>query len=281
MGRRPFDTMKFSTQLLIPILAIAAACGGSGSTDSTPTEMQTTSSGAYSLPSDTEILAKAYDNNYSVPDGFFVDPRAETTRSYTVHHVLDESNSFEVCSDDFVEAQALEEADNSSRAVNGYFVTSLDTERYFEFVRELAYTQDVGNINDVTSPGYARIFKCTHTNRDGVDRSLLNGYSGRINPDRLDAASLREFTEYLWQFRFFNTTHKKVISSHGSGGNSTLQHTLLLVLVHNQGQDSCDRIDVVEWRFSAATSSGEISREYETLRSLEARLSAGIPTICQ
>ncbi|MGI9232028.1 MAG: hypothetical protein ACR2RD_00220 [Woeseiaceae bacterium] len=281
MGRRPFDTMKLSTQSLIPILAIAAACGGSGSTDSTPTETQTTSSETFSLPSDAAILAKAYDNNYSVPDGFYVDPRAETTRSYTVHHVLDASSSFEICSDDFVEAQVLEDANNRSRAVNGYFVTSHETERYFEFVRELAYTQDVGSINDVTSPGYARIFKCTHTNRDGVDRSLLNGYSGRVNPDRLDAASLREFTEYLWQFRFFNTTHKKVISSQASGRNSDLEHTLLLAFVHNQGQDSCDRIDVVEWRFSADASSGEISREYETLRSFEATISAGVPTICQ
>lgn len=273
--------MKISFQSLIPILACAAACGGSGSTDSTPAEILTASSEAYSLPSDATILAKAYDNSYSVPDGFFVDPRAETTRSYTVHHVLDESNSFEVCSDDIVEAQELEDADNSSRAVNGYFVTSHETERYFEFVRELAYTQDVGNISDVTSPGYARIFKCAHTNRNGVDRSLLNGYSGRVNAEPLNAATLREFTEYLWQFRFFNTTHKKVISSHGSGRGSMLQHTLLLALVHNQGQDACDRVDVVEWRFSTNTSSGEISREYETLRSFEATISAGTPTICQ
>ena len=273
--------MKISTPLLIPILAIAAACGGSGSTDASLPGNPTTGSQANALPSDNVILAKAYDHNYSVPAGFFVDARAETTRSYTVHHVLDESDSFEVCSDDLVEAQSLEEADNNSRAVNGYYVTSHETESYFEFVRELAYEQDVGNINDITSPGYARVFKCNYTNRDGVDRSLLSGYSGRINPDRLDADTLRVFTEYLWQFRFFNARHKKVIASYGGGTTDRPEHTLLLALVHNQGQGACDRVDVIEWRFSAESASGEVSRNFATVRSLEATLTTGTPTLCQ
>lgn len=277
----PFDTMKLSTQLLLPILAVAAACGGSGSSDTSVTQQPLAGSPANALPSDAVILAKAYDTNYNVPDGFFVDERTETTRSYTVHHVLDESGSFEMCSDDLVDAQAFEEADNSARAVNGYYVTSHETERYFEFVRELAYTQDVGNIADVTSPGFARIFKCAHTNRNGVDRSSMSGYSGRIDPGLLDAAALREFTEYLWQFRFFNTTHKKVIDSFGTRDASTLQHTLLLAFVHNQGQNACDRVDVVQWRFSADPTSGEVSREFEPVHSFEATISAGIPTLCR
>lgn len=273
--------MKISTQSLIPILAIAAACGGSGSTDTSIPQGPAAGGQAFALPSDTAILAKAYDNNYSVPDGFFVDERAETTRSYTVHHVLDDSGSFEVCSDDLVEAQSLEEADNNSRAVNGYYVTSHETERYFEFVRELAYDQDVGNIDDVTSPGYARVFKCGHTNRDGVDRSLLNGYSGRINNEQIDADTLRVFTEYLWQFRFFNTRHKKVIASYGASTAGEFEHTLVLALVHSQGQDACDRVDIVEWRFSAAAASGDINRDFATVHSFDATVSDGSPALCQ
>lgn len=273
--------MKFSTQSLIPVLAIAAACGGPGSTDTSPSQATSSGGQAYVLPSDAAILAKAYDNDYSVPDGFYIDARAETTRSYTVHHVLDESSSFEICSDDLVEAQGLEDADNRSRAVNGYYVTSHETERYFEFVRELAYTESVGNITDITSPGYARIFKCSYTNRDGVDRSLLNGYSGRINTARLNAATLREFTEYLWQFRFFNASRKKVIDSYGTSGPSTLQHVLLLAFVVNQGADNCDRVDVVQWRFSADAASGEVAKQFDILHSFEATLAAGIPTLCQ
>jgi hypothetical protein len=280
MGHTRFDTMKFSTPFLMPVLAIAAACGGSG-TEATGEISGNPGSQAFVLPSDSEILSKAYDSNYSVPEGFFVDERAETVRSYTIHHVLDESNSFEICSNDLVEAQALEDADNQSRAVNGYYVTSYENERYFEFVRELAYTRDVGNIGDITSPGYARIFKCDHTNRDGVDRALLDGYAGRLDEERLTIETLREFTEYLWQFTFFNVSEKKVIDSYSSTRQAVLQHALLLAFVVNQGTESCDRIDVIEWRFSADPASGEIDREFDILHSFEATQSSGVPTICE
>lgn len=272
--------MRFSTQLLIPVLAAAAACGGSDDA-TTNDDTVTPDRQTYVLPGNAEILLKAYDNDYHVPAGFFVDERAETVRSYTVHHVLDDSNSFERCSDDLVEAQALEAADNDARAVNGYFVTAVETERYFEFVRELSYTQDVGNITDVTSPGYGRVFKCNHTNRDGVDRALLDGYSGRLNSEFLTSETLREFTEYLWQFTFFNVSRKKVIASYASADTAALRHSLLLALVVNQGSDACDRVDIIAWHFTADPQSGEIAREFENVRSFEATLSAGIPTFCQ
>lgn len=275
MGTAPFATMKYPALSLLPVLAVFAACGGSGSID-TGDEAEAP---VTVLPADSEILSKAYNNDYSVPDGFFVDERATTTRSYTVHHVLDASASFEICSDDLVEAQSLEDADNASRAVNGYYVTSYENERYFEFVRELAYTEDVGNVGGPTSPGYARIFRCDHTNRDGVDRALLSGYAGKLDAARLDAAVLREFAEYLWQFTFFNVSRKKVIASYPD--DSRLQHTLLLALVVNQGTDSCDRIDVAAWRFSADAETGEVMRRFDMLRSFEARLIGGQPSICE
>ena len=272
--------MKPTTLSLLPALVIAAACGGSGSTD-VHNEQTPPESGAAVLPGDQEILNKAYDSNYHVPDGFFIDERASTTRSYTVHHVLDESGSFELCTDDLVEAQAWEDADNASRAVSGYYVSSYENDRYFEFVRELAYTEDVGNITDPTSPGFARIFKCSHTSRDGVDRSLFRGYAGRLNTSILDGENLREFAEYLWQFTFFDASGKKVIDSYTSGTFDRLEHTLLLALVFNQGADTCDRVDVIAWRYSADPSSGEITRQYEALKSIQATVIDGVPGLCE
>ena len=193
--------MKTSHQVLLPLVALfAAACGGSGSAESAK-PAETPGAAAPQIPGDSDIAAKAYDPGYLVPDSFFADLRSDTAGSYTIHHVLDSSQSYELCSNDLVEAQAWEEADNASRAVNGYYVTSIETDRYFEFVRELSYTQDVGNITTPTTPGFARVFKCGHTNRDGVDRNLLDGYAGRIDPALLTGARLRDFTEYLWQFR--------------------------------------------------------------------------------
>lgn len=277
MGLFPFGTMKLSTLSLLPVLVISAACGGSGSTDTANAATEQSAQSA-PLPADSTILSKAYDPQYSVPPGFFVDERAASTRSYTVHHVLDASASYEMCTDDLVEAQAWEDTDNQARAVSGYYVTSHENDRYFEFVRELSYTEDVGNITEPTSPGYARVFKCNHTNRDGVDRALVNGYAGKLNPGRLDASALREFTEYLWQFTFFNVRAKKVVASYAD--SSTLQHTLVLALVINQGSDTCDRIDVVEWRFNADPVSGEVVQRFDTVKSIEATNATGQPSLC-
>ncbi|HNP66123.1 MAG TPA: hypothetical protein PKH39_19500 [Woeseiaceae bacterium] len=273
--------MKLSLFSLFPVLAIAAACGGSGAATEEVVPQTTQSAAVSSVPDDAEILNKAYDPDYDVPAGFFIDERVETTtRSFTLHHVLDESDSYERCTNDLVTAQAWEQEDNDSRAVNGYFVTSIENDRYFEFVRELDYTQDVGNIGDPTSPGYARVFKCDYADRTGVDRNLLDGYSGRLMAQPMNNDSLREFVEYLWQFRFFNVSRKAVIASYGNQGIAGPTHTLLLALVVNQGSDQCDRVDVVEWRFSFDSTRQEMHREFDTIRSFEAEMSAGSPRIC-
>lgn len=271
--------MKIKTKSLLPILAIATACGGSGSSPE-PQQSTTGVPAAKLLPTNEQILEKVYDSQYSVPDDFFVDERASMTRSYTLHHVLDQSDSFEMCSDDLIEAQAWEQADNASRAVSGYYVTSYENDRYFEFARELSFTDDVSNIGDITSPGFARVFKCSHTNRDGVDRQLLDGYAGRLNPAELDAQLLREFTEYLWQFRFFHVSDKKILESTAESLGSALQHTLLLALVTNQGTDRCDLVELVEWRFRADAATGAVERTFDQVRSIEADFTDGEASVC-
>lgn len=273
--------MKVSTLLLIPALAVAAACGGSGSTETSLPSGNADSVGQFApLQSDDEIIALVYDNLYSVPDGFFVDERADTDRSYTIHHVLDVSFSYEVCTDDYADAVALEDEDNASRSVQGYYVTSYENERYFEFVRELSYEHDVGNIDDVTSPGFSRIFKCNNTNRNGVDRSLLTGYAGTLNAAALDVESVRVFAEYLWQFTFFPNSRKKVIGSYAQQSNAALQQTLQLAFASNQGSGTCDLIELTNWHFSADRLSGVVSQRFETVRSFEAKFEGGTAIIC-
>ena len=232
------------------------------------------------MPPNSEIAALVYDSTYNVPDGFFVDERSDTDRSYTIHHVLDESSSFELCTDDYAEAMAWEEADNASRSVQGYYVESFDNERYFEFVRELSYQDDVGNIDDITSPGFARIFKCSNTNRNGVDRALLTGYAGALNALPLQQDSIRVFAEYLWQFTFFPTSRKKVIESYASSTPAVLEQTLVLAFATSQGLGNCDRIEVAHWTFSADRASGEVQKTFETSHFFEARNDSGSISIC-
>lgn len=274
--------MKLSLFSLLPVLAVAAACGGSGAATEEIAPPAAPSATVSGVPDDAEILGKAYDPDYDVPAGFFVDERVETTtRSFTLHHVLDESNSYERCTNDLVIAQAWEQQDNDARAVTGYYVTSIENDRYFEFVRELNYTQDVGNISDPTSPGYARVFKCDYADRTGVDRNLLDGYSGRLMAQPMNNDSLRQFVEYLWQFRYFNVSRKAVIASYGNQDIAGPMHTLLLALVVNQGDGRCDRIDVVEWRFRFDSARQEMHREFDTIRSFEAEMSNGSPRFCR
>ena len=274
--------MKVCAYLMMPFCFLVMSCGASGSDDS-PTDPKSTSqiAGVRTLPTDQDTIAKVFDPTYSVPTGFFVDERASTSQSYTVHHVMDESISYEVCSDDFDSAMALEAANNETRKVNGYYVGAYENDRYFEFIRELSYDDDVGNIADITSPGFARVFKCSNTVRDGVDRSLLTGYAGTLNSRPLGNDTVRLFAEYLWQFSFFPQRYKKVLDSHSEWSSTSPSHTLLLGFATNQGYARCDLIEVVEWRFSANRSSGEVTSQFDVIRTFEAELIDGSPRLCE
>ena len=271
--------MRISALILAPALAAIAACGGSGSSTDSPNKPVDVAE-TPTLPNVSDVLAKVYDPNYSVPDGFYVDDRASTPVSFTMHHVLDESGSFERCSDDFSEALAWEEADNASRAVQGRFVGTVENDRYFEFARELSYSSSIGNIGDIVSPGFARVFKCSNTERNGVDRNVLEGYAGQINARPLSGETVRVFAEYLWQFTFFPTARKKVLESSGSMTAQAYNRTLLLGFALSGGANGCDTIEVVEWNFSTDRETGSTSKSWQVVDTFSARLENGGPVLC-
>ncbi len=269
--------MRNAAILMISLSSLLSACGGGGSADTpAPPANSAAIQSAPTLPSDLDIIAKLYDPNYSVPDGFFVDDRAGTAQSYTVHHVLHPSGAWERCTDDFEEALAWEDEDNSSRSVSGYYVGAIENDRYFEFIRELSYDNDVGNIGDPTSPGYARVFKCSHLSRDNVDRSALSGYAGTLNVRPVDADAVAGFAEYFWQFSFFPQRHRKVLDTWSNG----VEHTLLLGFASTQGTGQCDLIELVEWTFTADTVSGRVDGDFRLVRSFSAELVDGSPRLC-
>lgn len=264
---------------LLPGFFLLASCGGSP-TDAPGDGVAPEATKARDLPTESEIIAKAYDTSYTVPDGFFVDERTGTPRSYSLYHVKDASVSFEICTDDYNEAAEFEAADNESRAVSGYYVGSIENGKYFEFIRELSYPDSVGNIDDLTSPGFSRVFKCSSINRNGVDRNLRNGYAGTLNERPLSIESIRDFTEYMWQFTFFPTTQKKVMQSFSTENDKNYEHTLLLAFKINQGFGNCDRIEVIDWVFTADKLSGEITKDFRFLFAFDAQLNNGIPEKC-
>lgn len=232
------------------------------------------------IPPDDEILRKVYDDFYQVPDYFHVDERADTPRSYVLHHVKDRTVSYELCTDDYYEALAWEEADSFSRAVTGYYVGSNENDRYFEFIRELSYPDGLGNITDPTSPGYARIFKCSYVRRDYVDRTIRDGYAGTLSMRPLSEDAIRTFSEYMWQFTYFWPARKKVLATFSNEQETAYQHTLLLAFATNQGTDECDLIEVVDWVFTVDKSDGQISKDFVPLFEFQAQLINGTPQKC-
>ena len=232
-----------------------------------------------SLPSDEAVLARVYDVNYRTPPGFYVDERAGTPGSYTIYHVKDESLSYELCTDDYAEAMALEAADNERRQVNGVFVGSYENERYFEVIRELDYPDSVGNITDPTSPGFARIFKCSYVDREGVDRNLRDGYAGRLSAIPANAAALRDLVEYLWQFAFFWPTKAKVLDSFSTEDGESARHTLRLGLV-TPTNGRCDVVEVVDWIFTLDETGGSMNKSFQLRRRFQAELIDGVPRKC-
>ncbi|MEM7432307.1 MAG: hypothetical protein AAF351_10310 [Pseudomonadota bacterium] len=264
---------------MVLTLALASTSCGSPSASKVTADTEAATADEATI-STLDIATLVYDTNYSVPENFYTDDRADTSRSYTMHHLLDETASFELCTDDYATAAAWEEADNASRAVQGYFVAAHENERYFEFARELSYQDDVGNIDDITSPGFARVLKCRYADRQGVDRIAFNGYAGHLKNEPLDANSMRVFAEYFWQFRFFPTSTQKVIASDSVQTAATIDQTLLIAFATVQGAGQCDQIEVAEWRFSANRSTGRVHKYFETITIFEARLEAGQVSLC-
>ncbi len=231
-------------------------------------------------PPDEEVMAKVYDNTYNGPEGFFVDERANTARSYTVYHVKDASMSYELCTDNFDQALSWESADNISRSVNGEYVDSYENDRYFEIIRELEYPDGVGNITDPTSPGFSRIFKCSYVNRDDVDRNVRDGYAGILNKRPRSEEAARTFVEYMWQFTFFWPAQKTVLASFSGDRANAFQHTLMLGFVTNQGFDKCDLVEVVDWVFTVNKDDGRVTKEFIHLYQFEAQLINELPERC-
>lgn len=259
---------------------LLCSCGGGGS-HSAPTEASPTPQTWASAPLVSDVLAKIYDPSYTAPSDFFVDARAATHASYSMHHVLDETRSYERCTDDFTTALAWEEHDNASRSVRGQFVEAIETDRYFEVARELAYGDSVGNVNDMTSPGFARVYKCSNTARDGVNRSALQGFAGNINARPLTNERVREFSQYLWQFAFFPTARKKVLDTYSTASTASLEHRLVLGFATSGGANACDQIEVVEWSSSADRQSGEVTQTWQVIDTFSARLESAGPVLCE
>jgi hypothetical protein len=147
------------------------------------------------------------------------------------------------------------------------------TTQYFEFDRLRAGTPQ----------GYLRqrIYKCAWLSRSTVNLQASSGDAGILNMRPLDAAALKLVSEYLWQFTTYNNFGNVVLSSTGAPGNSSLTHSLIIATMTRAGSiGSCDTINVVDWKHSVNTSTGEMTLSVTPLLNFMAKESAGAVSVC-
>jgi hypothetical protein len=260
---------------------VLSACGGGGGDSSAPAP-------AASAPprpvtqSDLQIAHSVYGTGPRTPAGFYSDPPPSGHDYVSTTHLKNADVDaaavapqplYELCTDDW--SQALEWSELGAQSSPQYsdLVETNDDPRYFEFGRVRQ--------GDPTFYVRSRVFKCAYLDRASANLRATAGAAGTLNRRPPTAADLREMTEYLWQFTRYNNVGYAVLQSSGSSTTGTLTHTLHMgVLVRGASSSSCDRVDVIAWRHTLDTMTGNLQVESTTLWSFGAKESAGVVSVC-
>jgi len=267
--------------LLVAVIVYMNGCGGGDSAGKT-------ASSAPSAPNtqqaaDLATAQKAYAGTPRTPAGFYADlaPIGVTGTVATMH--LKNSDlagapvgaaAFELCNDDMAQATAWSEGKSTFMGSYADLVDVTGNARYWELTRVPRA--------DFSARLRHRVFKCSYVNRSGLDPATDSGPAGTLNLRPLDAASIKELTEYLWHFTVFNNADHVVLdSAAGTAPSGSLAHVITMArLTRAAISGDCDRIDVLRWTHTADTVTGALSRQLDTLQTIRARRVAGTAELC-
>ena len=258
-----------------------SACGGGGGESGAPAPTANEPPRPVSQ-SDLEIAQSVYGVGPRTPANFHADPAPSGYGYVATMHVKNASVDasvvapeplYELCTDDWNQALAWSELSAQHEAQYSDLVATSDDPRYFEFGRVRQ--------SDPTFYVRARVFKCAYLDRSAVNLREGAGPAGELNQRPLTAAELRDLSEYLWQFTQYNNVGNAVLKSSGAASGTELAHTLHIgSLVRGGISDDCDRVDVVTWRHTLDTTTGDLQLEVATQWSFGARESAGVVALC-
>lgn len=268
---------------LAALAAVAlSACGGGGGGDGAAPAPTASAPPRPVEQSDLQIAQSVYGNGPRTPTGFYSDPPPSGYGYVSTMHVKNASVDasvvapeplHELCTDDWNQALAWSELSAQHEPQYSDLVETNDDPRYFEFGRVRQ-----GDPNFYVR---ARVFKCAYVDRSDTNLRDAAGPAGQLNRRPLDAAELRDLSEYLWQFTQYNNVGYAVLKSSGTSSGTELTHTLHLAsLARGAVSASCDRVDVVVWRHTLDTTTGSLELEVATLWSFGARESAGAVAVC-
>jgi hypothetical protein len=260
---------------------VLSACGGGGGDGAAATP----SASAPPRPveqSDLQIAQGVYGSGSRTPTSFYSDAQPSGYDYVSTMHVKNANVDatlaapeplYELCTDDWNQALAWSELSAQHDPQYSDLVETNDDPRYFEFGRVRQ--------GDPTFYVRARVFKCAYLDRSDANLRDTDGPAGQLNRRPLTSAELRDLSEYLWQFTPYNNVGYVVLKSSGSSSAATLTHTLHMGSLVREGMSStCDRVDVMAWRHTLNTTTGEIELDVETLWSFGAHESAGVVSLC-
>lgn len=260
---------------------VLCACGGGGGDSAAPTP----TASAPPRPveqSDLQIAQSVYGSGARTPAGFYSDPPPSGYGYVSTLHLKNANVDatlaapqplYELCTDDWNQALAWSELSAQHDPQYSDLVETNDDPRYFEFGRVRQ--------GDPTFYVRARVFKCAYVDRSDANLRDTAGPAGLLNLRPLTAGELRDLSEYLWQFTQYNNVGNAVLKSSGSSSGTELTHTLHMgSLARGALSSSCDRVDVIVWRHTLDTTSGEMELEVQTLWSFGAHEAAGVVSLC-
>ena len=261
-------------------LWLSACGGGSSSSTTSNTQSATVTTSASQATSQLAIANLIYSDSQRTPDGFY----SETVPSFdgyvaTSHIKTTDINAgailkYELCSDDYYQANDWSETANTLSGDNATLASSAETDMYFEFDR----------LRSGTPNGYLRerIYKCSYISRTTVDLQATSGEAGIFNVRPLSADQLKTLSEYLWQFTTYNNFGNVVLSSTGASDASGLTRTLnIATLTRAESSDACDSIEVFDWQHRVDTSTGDLTLSITPQYSFYAQESNGVISICE
>ncbi len=267
--------------LMCGIASLLCACGGGGESApaATAPATQAASAGRPVGQSNQQIASLIYSDSQRTPNGFYT----ETVPAFsgyvaTSHLKTRDINSsavlqYELCSDDFNEARQWSDAANSNSGDNAPLTTTVTTPQYFEFDR----------LRNSTPQGYLRqrVYRCSYLSRSTVDLLTSNGNAGILNVRPMDAATLRQLGEYLWQFTTYNNFgHAVLLSSNSAATNALTPSLYIASLTRATTPGTCDSINVNAWEHTLNTVTGELVLGITPLFSFQAQEAYGVVSVC-
>lgn len=235
-----------SRGLLALAVALTVSSCDVGRDDETPSGTLT--------PADRDIAARLYAGTPRTPPDFLDDAAPAGFAQVTTYHVktaqlaAPAATSHEVCSDDWSQAFAWSEEVALASSPYLDLVGNETTVRYYELDRVPSGQPD----------RYVRmrVFRCSYLDRTGVDTMVTAGFAGMLNARPLDAAALRELSEYLWRFTTYNNADHAVLASEPSSA-AGLAHVLTIASLERAVYGAgCDRVTLREWTHAADPNTG-------------------------